>query len=552
VAERQKDPSRTIAIYERLVRIAPEDIHYRRQLAKAYDTAGITRQAALAYQEVVKRDTHDLATQRRLALLYAEVPGFQGSALPLFKKVLEKNPADAEVHRRMGELYLDLRNYLEAEKHIRETIRYTPNDAKAHNNLATLYGKQNRYNDAILEYTKALELNPQYLAAQFNLPQMLLAASRREEAIVALRQYLKQKPTDQVAITWLAEALRDLGRREEAIAEYEALDALRSNDSASRMNLAKLTRDLGKGRSAAGIYEQILEKNPTDINALKEAGLLYIKMDVPLRAIFCWQRALALKPGDKESQRFLADCYQQIGSDDAAIKAYEIVGKNGDASAWKSVAKLRFKHDERDLALFALREAIKINPQEKEAREFLAASLQSSSHPEEHDEALKLNQELIQLDNLTPDKPKNIAAHLNLANLLSEYNRFSEAQDEYEIVIRQKPDHSIALMGLGVLWRKKAKYDKAADYYKQALKAESDKKDADKKVLRAIHYNLGVAYDYYLNKQELAQDHYRQFIQLGGDPKKVTREEQRKEKNTSELEVDTTEKMTPEKTLIKK
>src|SRR5208283_2597753 len=103
-AAQLKDTARLIAIYERLVRIAPEELRYRRQLAQAYDDAGIAREAALAYQEVVNRAPEDLAARRRLAFLFAGLPGFQGRAVLQFKQYLQTNPNDAEVHRRLGEL----------------------------------------------------------------------------------------------------------------------------------------------------------------------------------------------------------------------------------------------------------------------------------------------------------------------------------------------------------------------------------------------------------------------------------------------------------------
>ena len=39
---------------------------------------------------------------------------------------------------------------------------------------------------------------------------------------------------------------------------------------------------------------------------------------MPLRAIYCWQRILNLKPNDLEAQSRLGKLYRQIGNDDAA------------------------------------------------------------------------------------------------------------------------------------------------------------------------------------------------------------------------------------------
>ena len=518
-AEQHKDFARLIAIYERLVRVDGENIRYRRQLAKAYDDNGIKRSAALAYQEVVNRQPEDLATRRRLGLLYAELPGFGGRAQLQFKVVIEKNPEDAEVHRKLGEMMLSSPvTYAEAEKHFLISLKYKPDDAQAYQNLATLQGGMQRFEDAIANYKKALQIDPKFAVAQLNLAKVLLTLKRSDDAIVPLKAYLSLHPEDEEAHRLLADALRDMGRKEEAVQEYEAIQALNPARVESKMELATLNIDLGDKRKAMGLYEAILEKHPADIDALRRAGRLYTEANMTLRSIYCWQRVLALTAGDKggqtadsirlEAQNRLAAAYRDIGDEDAALQKYEAVGKGGgDGEAWKSVAYIRLKRHQRDLAIEALREALKVKNQDIDARRELAGLLMNSDSPEERDDALHLCQELIQLN------PRDNRARLNLANLFSEANRLSEAQDEYEIILRDDPANIPATLGLGVIWRKRSQYTKALEFYNKAL--ETDPKSA------LAHYNLALVYDYYLNNPELAKTHYDRYVEFGGDPKKV-------------------------------
>jgi tetratricopeptide (TPR) repeat protein len=157
--------------------------------------------------------------------------------------------------------------------------------------------------------------------------------------------------------------------------------------------------------------------------------------------------------------------------------------------------------------LLAYREAIKIKAQDIEARRSLCALLQESSEADEKEEALKLYQEILQLDS------KDVGARLNLANLYSSANRLADAQEEYDAILRDKPEHAGALVGLGVVWRKRGKYEKALDLYHQALKTEPD--------LKIAHLNIAIIYDYYMNESPKAQIHYERYLQLKGDPKKI-------------------------------
>ena len=87
------------------------------------------------------------------------------------------------------------------------------------------------------------------------------------------------------------------------------------------MQLAALQKDLGQQRAAVGIYEGILEKTPANADALREAARLYSELDMPLRAIFCWQRRLSLKPGDLEGQSRPAAVYKKVGAEDPSLTA---------------------------------------------------------------------------------------------------------------------------------------------------------------------------------------------------------------------------------------
>jgi tetratricopeptide (TPR) repeat protein len=509
-AVEKKDTARAIAIFERLVRVDGENIRYRRQLAKAYDDSGIVRQAALQYQEIVNREPQDTATRRRMAMIFSDLPGFQGRATFHLAEIVKQNPKDAEAYRRLGELALQSRNFVEAEKYIKLTLQYTPNDAKAHHNLATLYTNQNRYEDAVEGYKKALKLDAAYATAYVNLARTMRYLNRHEEVVEPLRAYLKMQPTDEEAMRMLADSLRIIGRREEAIQEYEAIAALKVGDVDASLKLAELQTGLGRPKSAAGLYETILEKNPSNIDALKEAARLYSGMDMPLRTVYCWQRVLTLKPGDLEAQKRLAEAYVKIGSDEAAIKYFQVVGKSGDAEAWKATAELHIKRGERDLAVQAYREAIKIKNQDIDARRQLTSLLHNSPNQEERDEALKLYQEMTQLD------AKDYSARLNLGNMLSEANRLSESQDEYDAILRDKPEHTRALIGLAVVQRKRGKYERALEVYNQALKSKPEGSD-----LRVIHFNMALIYDYYVNDRPKARPHYERYLEHGGDPSKL-------------------------------
>ena len=501
-AEARKDFPQQIAVYERLTRLDPADLDSRRKLARAYDQAGIVRQAALTYQEVVSRAPEDLLTVRRLGILYADLPGFQGRAVLQFKRVLAVNPKDAEVLRRMGELHLVSKNPSEAEKYLREALKLTPNDPLVHKATGDLYVMQRRGEDAVQAYRRALELKPELVEIQWALARVMLSVDLREDAIKPLEIYLLAKPDDVDARRSYADALRDLNRRAEAVKQYQTIIELRPRDEKTTKELAKLATLLGQRGEAAGMYEAILEKDPSDLDALRSAARLYDDQKQPLRAMYCWQRLLKFRSEDQEGLAALAADYRAIGDEDAAIRTYEVLGH---ADAWRNVAFLRLKRNEPKLARAAYRKIIALNKSDGPARAGLAGLLQLSENETEREEAVLLYQELLQLD------PKDTRARVNLANLLTESNRFAEAQEQFEHALRLDKQHAAAHVGLGVILRKRGKLNEAKEHYQAALQSDPNCKLA--------HFNMGLLCDFHLEKPDEARTHYDRFVRLGGDPK---------------------------------
>ncbi len=517
-AEAAGDQAQAIAIHERLVRSNPEDIPTWRRLAKAYDEAGIKHQAAFAYQEIANRDPLDLKVRRRLGMLYADLPGYQGRALLQFKRILKTQPTDVEVLRKLGELYLAARQLEKAEDYLEKALRHDPRHAETQLTQARLFMLQNRGADAVAAYRKALALDSSLNEANLELARALIRIDRNENAIPLIEKYLVKKPKDIKARRLLADQLRDLNRRELAVQEYGKIAALDPSDTSTVMELARLSTVLGKRIEAAGMYEALLDRHPSHTEALRASARLYGKLDEPLREMYCWQRLLKLRPKDLDAREHLAASYKAIGSDDEAIDMYLGLGH---AEAWRNIAFLRLRREgalrvegrpeaadlERKKALDAYRKVIQAEPQDLSARLTLASILQKSKDREVREEASQLYREVIKID------PKNIRARLNLGNLYSRNNRLAQAQDEYDLILREQPGHVGALLGSGIVFRKLGKYKKALKQYLLALEKNPNSSK--------IHYNTAVLYDYYLDQPADAKQHYQSYTSLGGDPKLI-------------------------------
>ena len=168
----------------------------------------------------------------------------------------------------LGELCIKRKDYVEAEQHVRETLKAEPNDAKSHHNLATLYGAQQRYDDAVNEYRTAIKLDPKLEVSYKNLAHVLLGQNRREEAVAALKSYCELKPLDVDELRALADVYRDLGHRQEALDVLDKIVIIEAENfnggPESIIAAAKVRWDMGDKKGAISDLEAQIEKHPSE------------------------------------------------------------------------------------------------------------------------------------------------------------------------------------------------------------------------------------------------------------------------------------------------
>ena len=115
-----------------------------------------------------------------------EVSDTVGSDENIYLSSIKKNPNDQAAYEGLGRLYLQERNYAEAEEVFRFLIKLNPDKDTYHSNLALILYSLQRYNEAAAEYDKALSINGKIPARWVNLSLCFLALDDYVRAIKAL------------------------------------------------------------------------------------------------------------------------------------------------------------------------------------------------------------------------------------------------------------------------------------------------------------------------------------------------------------------------------
>jgi tetratricopeptide (TPR) repeat protein len=112
---------------------------------------------------------------------------------------------------KLGEAYLTLKRFDEAEKVLKEAVALRADVPRGQYNLALVYEQRGDSAGALNAYDAEIAKNPKNYGAQFNLGKAMLAAGRLPDAIARLRASVAAKPDFAEGYLYLAKALLDAG-----------------------------------------------------------------------------------------------------------------------------------------------------------------------------------------------------------------------------------------------------------------------------------------------------------------------------------------------------
>lgn len=102
---------------------------------------------------------------------------------------INQNSTDA--HKKLGNIYLDLKRYDEAIIELKEAIRLNPNYAPLHNNLGLAYFESRLFKEAIAEFKEAVRIDPSLANAHLNLGHIYSGLNLHNEARIEYNEYTR-------------------------------------------------------------------------------------------------------------------------------------------------------------------------------------------------------------------------------------------------------------------------------------------------------------------------------------------------------------------------
>jgi tetratricopeptide (TPR) repeat protein len=177
------------------------------------------------YSELASRAAQDLAatapTSHQAEQLEAEAFESQGNwdkAITQYKKILDQDPKVADIHYRLGRIYLsqsppDAEN---AKSEFAEELKINPDNASAEFMLGEIARQAGQWDEAVEHFSRASRLDEGFQEAYLALGMSLNSAGKFSDAVKPLQSYVRMQPGDPAGHYQLATAFARSGHKPEA------------------------------------------------------------------------------------------------------------------------------------------------------------------------------------------------------------------------------------------------------------------------------------------------------------------------------------------------
>lgn len=266
----------------------------------------------------------------------------------------------------------------------------------------------------------------------------------------------------------------------------------------SQLNYALSLHQAGGIAEAAKLYEEILAKEPNNVEILHLLGILAAQQEDFKHAYELISRAISINPQSPTLHNSMGNILRHLNQLENALKHYNFAIRlePNNAVTYNNMAIIYQKLNHIAVAITHYREAIKLNPKYTDAHYNLGAILLLQNDIEN---AFK------QFNTTVLLQPKHAAAHCNLALIYQQKNEIEQALNHYIKALRTDPNNITAHHNLGTILVTKNKVNSAIRHFQKTLQLDPLHQEA--------FYNLGAAF-MLQNKPESALKYFLRLSQL--------------------------------------
>src|SRR5881396_1382131 len=258
-----------------------------------------------------------------------------------------------------------------------EALRLDPTNVPALQGKAACHERLNQRSGALETYRRILAKDRRNLDSLRAIARLHMEDRRWRECLEAVEDLLRVRPNEAAALEMKGDALANLGHRPEALAAYEAAAAVDPGDANLRQKIEEVRVDVpsllsraliasasGNYRQALGLFDEILEIDPSNVNALIGKAVAYRRSGKPQEALNCLDLVLGVQPVNASAILNRGNILLEEGDREGALEAFDRLTQlyPNDEEAWAAQAEVLVKMGRDDDAQRAFAEALRLSP----------------------------------------------------------------------------------------------------------------------------------------------------------------------------------------------
>ncbi len=404
--------------------------------------ACLTAEAAIGPQQ-----SRDLDREFQAAVAEYDSRRYVEAAAKL-ENLVREAPESFEVQELLGLVYSAQSQDAKATQHLQKAAHLKPDSAPARTNLATNLARLGKLYLATEQFKKAVELDPRNYETNHNLGESYVRSGKVADAAAFLEKAQQINPSSYDNGYDLSLAYIQIGRL--ADARQLLQDLLKQKNTAELHNLlGEVEEKDGKFVPAANEYETAAHMDPSESNLFDWGSELLLHRTLG-PAVEVFQQASERYPA---SQRLVIGLgmalYARGNYDDAVKSLLKAADLNpSDPGCYLFLSKAYDSSpSQADEVIQRFRRFAELQPRNARALYYYAMSLWKGKRAQ--DPRLDLHQIESLLKNSLAVDPKLAEAHLQLGNLYSDQNKYTEAVPEYGRALELNPDLADAHYRLG-------------------------------------------------------------------------------------------------------
>jgi tetratricopeptide (TPR) repeat protein len=400
-----------------------------------------------------------------LSKLYA-LQEKHSESVDVLMSTIRDNPKDQETYFLLAREYIELKRYNAAINVVQKYLANDPESTPGNLFLGMIYGSyMKQYDKAIAAYQKVLETDPDNMRVMAALAQTYLEKKDVKRAMELFTKMEQLAPDDlsiqlKMALVYYYD-MKDLNK---AIGKFEKILAANPDSDIIRYYLALVYAETKNMDVAVKYFEQIPPKSNYYKDARINVAQYYFAKDDIKKGVAIVEEAISKKPEDIDFFLYLGGIYEQMGMFDKMIETLKkglVVYPDNEKMAY-AIAIAYERIGERQKAVTAMRNVLKINPKNTSAMNFVGYSMIENGG--NLDEAETLLQDAISL------KPDDAYILDSLGWLYFKRGDYTKAYELLTQASKILPNEVAILEHLGDLNKERGYTKQALAAYRKALK----------------------------------------------------------------------------------